>query len=212
MLADGDHLFGQFLRQWQFLCIGFLFALRFAFGCLVVFVVGFDGQLFLFRLVAGRVLEVGAEPADLAALLFVGAFGVERDQTFENLFVGQRDRPAVRLEHRRVQVVVNLFQDGDESLFVDRSLFVRQRLASPQLFEHVVHVRHRQLRMLTLLPLPVRVQLLRQFRQCFLALTNAKARPRNEAANWSNAISDDGSRNVPLAPEDCSDRKKQAES
>jgi hypothetical protein len=65
----------------------------------------------------------------------------------KSFFSGQHHRPVVRLEHRRVQVVVNLLKDGHESLFVNRLVFVRQRLAGPQLFEHVIHARHRQLRM-----------------------------------------------------------------
>ena len=122
LLADGGDLVGEARREFEFLCLrGFLRRLR---GWFVV--VGLDGEYFLFRLVAGRVLEVGTQPANQAALFFGGAFGVEGDQTFEDFFVGQRDRPAVLLEYRRVQVVVNLFQDGDESLFVDRSLFARQ--------------------------------------------------------------------------------------
>lgn len=85
LLADGGDLGGEARREFEFLCLrGFLRRLG---GWFVV--VELDGQFVLLRGLAGGVLEVGAEPADLPALLFGGAFSVEPNQTFENLFIGQ---------------------------------------------------------------------------------------------------------------------------
>jgi len=46
------------------------------------------------RLIACRVLILRAQPADNALPLFCGAFGIQRREPFQNLFVGQVRRPA----------------------------------------------------------------------------------------------------------------------
>lgn len=117
----------------------------------------------LSRFVGGGVLEFGAEPADQAALFFGRSFGVEGDQPFQNLFIGERDRPAVGVEHGGVEFVVKLFENRDQPLLVNRLLFVVERFAGAELFEHVVHAGHGQPRMGRLLPLPMRAKLLQQF-------------------------------------------------
>jgi len=77
----------------------------------------------------GLVLEVGAEPADFALGFFVRAFGVERDEAFEDGFV-KRGRagarrsqgevaPAVGGKDGAVQIVVELFEYRYQPLLVD---------------------------------------------------------------------------------------------
>ncbi|TXT39357.1 MAG: hypothetical protein FD138_107, partial [Planctomycetota bacterium] len=107
---------------------------------------------FLSRFVGGGVLEFGAEPADQAALFFGGSFGVEGDQPFQNFFIRECDRPAVGIEHGGIQFVVKLFENRDQPLLVNRLLFVVERFAGAELFEHVVHAGHGQPRMGRLLP------------------------------------------------------------
>ena len=69
------------------------------------------------------VLKFGTQPADLAAGFFRGSLVVEIDQTLEDLFVAQIARPAVSVDDRRVQFVVDLLEDRDEALFVDVAFF-----------------------------------------------------------------------------------------
>jgi hypothetical protein len=82
-------------------------------------------------------LEIGTEPADVAALFFGGSGVVEGDEAgedglFERLGIGTATGedvggwnggcevgPAVGFEHSGVQVVVNLLEDGDQALVVD---------------------------------------------------------------------------------------------
>ena len=60
----------------------------------------FEGGLSFDNLVGGLIL--GAEPADEAVAFFFGAFGVEGDEVFEDLFVGDGLGPAVGVEYRFV--------------------------------------------------------------------------------------------------------------
>ena len=78
-----------------------------------------DGGLFL----AAGVLEVGAEPADDAAAFFFGALVVEGDESAEDFFVGEIGGPAVGVGDGGVEIVVDLFEDGDEALLVDFLFF-----------------------------------------------------------------------------------------
>ena len=41
---------------------------------------------------------------------------VERDEAFENLLIRQIVRPAVGVEDRRIEVIVNLLEDRDQPL------------------------------------------------------------------------------------------------
>ena len=83
-----------------------------------------------------RVLEVGAQPADVAGGFFAGAFGVEGDEAVEQGFAVGRGEvgPAVGGEHGGVEFVVQGLQDGDEALFVDGLVLGGQRLAAAQIF------------------------------------------------------------------------------
>jgi hypothetical protein len=58
---------------------------------------------------AGGVLEVGAEPADDAAAFFFGALVVEGDETGQDFFVGEIGGPAVGVGDG--EVVVDLAED-----------------------------------------------------------------------------------------------------
>jgi hypothetical protein len=72
---------------------------------------------------AGRVLEVGAEVFDEALFFFGGALVVEGDEFFEELVVGEGGGPAIGVEDGGVEVVVELFEDGDEAVGVDGAFF-----------------------------------------------------------------------------------------
>jgi len=75
---------------------------------------------------------------------FGGALGIQRDQAFEDLFVGEGGGPAVGGEDGGVEVVVNLFEDADEAGVVDFLVFVVEGFAGAEFFEDVVHVGQRE--------------------------------------------------------------------
>lgn len=118
-------------------------------------------------------LVVGAEPADVAALLLGGAFVVEGDEAREEFgFALGRERmqvgPAVGLEHGGVQLVVDLAQERDEALVVEGFLFGVQGRPGAELFEDIVKAGERELGMLLLLPLAVGIQSLAEFADALL--------------------------------------------
>ena len=92
LLADGEYLFGQLLGERQHLGRFLRLGERLR-GCGFFFRSLFDVDGLLSLL--GPVLKVGPQPADQPACFFRRSFGVECDQPFQNLFVGQRDGPAV---------------------------------------------------------------------------------------------------------------------
>lgn len=77
--------------------------------------------------------EVGAEPADEAALLLVRALAVQGDEPLQDLLVREVVRPAVGVEDGGLEVVVDLAQDGDEAGLVDRPLLAGGRLGARDL-------------------------------------------------------------------------------
>jgi len=98
------------------------------------------------------VLEVGAEVADDSLLLFFVTLMIEGDEVGEDLVVGEGRRPAVGFEDGGVEVVVELFEDGNQT-FVVNFLFLRGErrgrrprerapwaLEGAEFFEDVVHV------------------------------------------------------------------------
>ena len=91
---------------------------------LIVFVrFRFDQGLLRLRRLAGlRVLELGPQPADFPSGFFGGAFMIQSDQPFQNLFIAQRPRPAVRLEHGGIQSLMNLLQDRHQPVIVNLPL------------------------------------------------------------------------------------------
>ena len=108
---------------------------------------------------------------------------VQVDQSLQDCFVVQIVRPAVSVEYGGVQVVVNLLQHRHDTLLVNRFIFRRQRFTGPQLFQHVVHASHRQLRMLFLLSLPMSVKLLGKIANAFLGgVVGGGKRERVEAS------------------------------
>ena len=74
-----------------------------------------------------RLLIRGTEVTDRAARFFIGAGAVEGDQTVENGGIGERGIPAIRGGNGGVEFVVELAQDGDESLIVNGALLGRER-------------------------------------------------------------------------------------
>src|SRR5215213_8899387 len=79
-------------------------------------------------------LEVGAEVADEAAGFFGGALGIEGDEAFEDLLVGDVGGPAVGGEDGGVEIVMNLLEDADQSGVVGFLVFIVERFAGSQLF------------------------------------------------------------------------------
>lgn len=75
-------------------------------------------------------LILRAEPADVAALFFGGAFVVEGDEAGEDGLLGKVGGPAVGVGDGGVEVAVELLEDGDEALFVDRLFFGGERSGS----------------------------------------------------------------------------------
>jgi hypothetical protein len=66
-------------------------------------------------------------------LFFPGPFAVEGDDLFEDFGVAEGGGPAVGGEDGGVEFVVQLFEDGDQPLFVDGFLFGGQPLPGPPL-------------------------------------------------------------------------------
>ena len=85
-------------------------------------------------------LIIGAEPADVALGFFGGALGIEGDDAFEDLGVGEGPGPAVGVGHGGVEVVVELLEGGDERGFVEGFVFGCEGFAGADLFEDVVDV------------------------------------------------------------------------
>ena len=104
-------------------------------------------------LLAGGVLEFVAEPADQAALFFLGPLGVERDQAAEDFFVGEVMGPAIGVGDGGVEVVVDLPQHRHQPLLVN-----------------VLHVGDRQAGMQCLLPLAVGIASTSTSRAMFLTM------------------------------------------
>src|SRR5690606_4592303 len=109
---------------------------------------------------AAGILEVRAQPAHLAGSFLKPALPVERDQALENVLVAKIDGPAIGLGHGGVDAVVNFLQDADQALLVDNLVLALDRLARAQLFQHVVHLRERELGMLFLSRLAMGVEFL----------------------------------------------------
>jgi hypothetical protein len=65
---------------------------------------------------ASRVLVVGAEPADMATRLFLGAFFVKRDKAEQDVFVAQVHGPAIGIGHGGINLIVQITQDADQAL------------------------------------------------------------------------------------------------
>src|SRR5205807_1960920 len=103
---------------------------------------------------------LGPEPANQPTILLLGALVIERDEALQNGDVRKTMRPTVCIEYCGVEVVVDLFQNRDEAVFMNRSFFRRELVAAPQLLEHVVHRGDRERGMELLLTFPVCIELL----------------------------------------------------
>ena len=54
------------------------------------------------------------------------AFVIERDKLFQNLFVGQRLRPAIGFEYQGIELIVVLLEDEDQAFLLDAFVVVIQ--------------------------------------------------------------------------------------
>src|SRR5581483_3267871 len=145
--AHGPRLFSQRFRPSQF----FFPARRGGFSRLTT---GLEARLHRAR----RVLIFGPQPADQPRALLAGAFGVERDQPFQNLFIAQVCGPAVSLSHSRIQIVVDLSEYRYQPLLVNGTFLVGERSGGAQFFEDVVHLGDRQVWIERLLAFAVGVE------------------------------------------------------
>ena len=109
---------------------------------------------------AGRRLILGPQPADEAFGLLGPALLVELDQAGKDLLVGEIPRPAVGVEHRSVDLLVQMLDDRDEPALMDVLLLLGQRRAGPQLLQDVVEPGQREVLVRREHPLPMRVELL----------------------------------------------------
>ena len=66
----------------------------------------------------------------MALALFIGAFGVERDEPLEEFLVAEVARPAVGVADSGVERVVDFLQHRDQPLLMDHALLCRERLRS----------------------------------------------------------------------------------
>ena len=85
-----------------------------------------------------RPLEIGAEIADIALALFGGPLRVQGDEAEEDLFGVKVGRPAIGGEDGGVEIVMQLTEDGDESLFVGALFGGGEGRTGAELFEDVV--------------------------------------------------------------------------
>ena len=137
----------------------------------------FDPEITLRHRSRCGILILGPQPADEAAFLFGGALVVEGDEAGEELLLeglgfgaaagdeigeGHRRRgeigPAVGGKDGAVDLVVELLQQGDEAVVVDRLLLRGEGLAAARGGEHVVEAGEGERRMQRLLPLAVRIE------------------------------------------------------
>ena len=96
-----------------------------------------------------RVLEFRTQPADLAARFLRRPFVVKRQQAFEDLLVGKVVRPAIGIEGRRIDRVMQLLDHPDEAAIEHIALGLRQRAAAAPVdlanpLQHVVQAGHGQ--------------------------------------------------------------------
>jgi hypothetical protein len=70
----------------------------------------------------GSGLELRAQPADLAAKLFVGSLAVQRDEMGEKIVVADVGGPAIGGEHCVVEIVMQAAQQSDEATVVNVAL------------------------------------------------------------------------------------------
>ena len=126
--ADGLGLFGEGFRPREFARRAWRRRSGFAFA-------GGESGL---RRGACRVLEGGAEVADLAGAFFGGALGVQGAKVGEDGVVARGGREGVGFGDGGVEVVVELAEDGDEALFVGELFLGVERGAGAEFFEDVV--------------------------------------------------------------------------
>ncbi|MCC3572843.1 MAG: hypothetical protein JGK30_13000 [Microcoleus sp. PH2017_40_RAT_O_B] len=58
-------------------------------------------------------LVVGTQPANVSVAFFFGALGVEGDEVFEDLVVGEGCFPIIGGKYGAIEFVVDLFEGGD---------------------------------------------------------------------------------------------------
>ena len=95
-------------------------------------------------------MEVGPQPAHLALRLFARALGVQLHQALQHGLGIRIGGQAVGLQHRCIQLVMQLAQHAHQALGVDGFFFGRKRLAFAQRGQHVVQASQGQARVATL--------------------------------------------------------------
>lgn len=134
------------------------------------------------RIARERALELGPEPTNHPPCFLRGPLGVERHEPLQEALVVESARPAVGVEHGRVEGVVQLTQDAHQAEFMDDVLLLRQGLAGPQLGHDIVHPRQGELRVGRLPALSVDIEALSQRpHRCGMGFRRCRERERVEA-------------------------------
>ena len=107
-------------------------------------------------------LECGAQPSYNPAALFGLPFFIERNEAVQDVFRRQVGGPSVGVKNGCVEIVVDLAQDGDETLLMDRAACFIQFLSLAEFFEHVVHAGNGECREEFLLAFTVMIESLAQ--------------------------------------------------
>ncbi len=91
---------------------------------------------------------------------FGGALGIESDEASEDLLVTQICGPAVGCSHGCIDIIVELAEDGNESLIVDRLFLGRKGTTFPERFQNIVDPGKGECRMLCLNSLSMGIEFL----------------------------------------------------
>ncbi len=83
---------------------------------------GRNGQLPLEWHRADAGLELGAQPADPAAPLFLGALAIKAHETGKQIFVAKIDGPTIGVENGAVEIVMQTLEHKDKAAVVDIAL------------------------------------------------------------------------------------------
>lgn len=150
---------------------------------------GLESLYFRFHIQAGLggggALELGADPPNQPGAFFGGAGGVQFDKAEENVLGGEIRLPAVGFGHRAIEVVVDIAEDGNEALIVNRLAGSIERLTGAEFLQDVVHFGEGQVGVSLLLTFAMRVELFAEEPDAFaLGLGGVGKGKRFEAASF----------------------------
>lgn len=121
---------------------------------------GCDHELALHRRRGDPSLELGAQPADLAAPFFLRALAIEGNQVAEEIIITEVGGPAIRGKDGAVEIVVQTPEHADEAAIVNVMVRRNQRRAGAKFHQHVIECRQGQIWMQPQALLPQCIQFL----------------------------------------------------